>query len=527
MHWADLCATKLLERGKEHVIETGTSISGIPHIGNASDVIRGDAIRKALTDIGANARLIWVADDSDPFRKTPAGMQHLKEHLGKPVYDVPDPEGDSELNFVKRFVQPFINDLKKFGVEPKAYSGTELYREGELLEEIRIALEKRKEIVKILNQFRKIKLDEDTWFPWSPICENPECRKISTTRAKDWDGKHIISYTCTGVDPKPGIKDPKGAIGCGHEGKSDITKGMGKLPWRVEWAARWHHFKVTCEPFGKDHAAAGGSYDTSKLISKQIFNWDAPEPVIYGFLTINGAKISSSAGNVITLNDWNQIAEPDVLRYLLFKRLEKQRDVDLSKIPNMTDEYDLAEKAYFEDGDAELKRMYEFSMVPGHKNVPMYCGVPYTLCAVMSQITPDFLWDDDVSPFKLFQEKVEAMGYKPDNYRLMWRVTKANHWVKTKYCPDYLKFDINDGVKASTLSEDQQKFLALIPTELGKKWTPETFHKRIYEISRQIGLKPAEAFKAIYLTLIGKERGPKAAAFILSLDKEFVKERFS
>jgi len=41
MHWADKVAGELLERGRKHVIETGTSISGIPHIGNASDVIRG------------------------------------------------------------------------------------------------------------------------------------------------------------------------------------------------------------------------------------------------------------------------------------------------------------------------------------------------------------------------------------------------------------------------------------------------------------------------------------------------------
>ena len=50
MYWADKVANELLERGREHVIETGTSISGIPPIGNASDVIRGDAVRKVLEE---------------------------------------------------------------------------------------------------------------------------------------------------------------------------------------------------------------------------------------------------------------------------------------------------------------------------------------------------------------------------------------------------------------------------------------------------------------------------------------------
>lgn len=513
-HWADLVAKKLKERGGSHVIETGTSISGIPHIGNASDVMRGDAVRKALADLKVSAKLIWVADDSDPFRKTPAGMEQLKKHLGKPVYDVPDPEGECHENFVKHFALPFIDELEAFGVVPEIHYGTELYRKGELIDEIRIALEKRIEIIEILNKFRKDPLPSE-FIPWNPVCEG--CEKISTARATEVEAD-IVEYVCED-------KDFSGSVvkGCGHTGKSDITNGEGKLPWRVEWAARWKHFKVTCEPFGKDHAAAGGSYDTSKLISKQIFNWDAPEPVVYGFLTINGAKISSSSGNVITLADWNQIAEPAVLRYLMFKRLEKQRDVDLSKIPNMTDEYDDAEKASIEGGDAKLKRMYELSTIPGIKNEPLYCGVPYSLCAVLSQFLASY---DKKHPFDVAQEKVEAMGYKPDNSRLRERVVKARHWIEGGYCPDYLKFDLQDGNKFSTLSADQQKFLAAIPSELDDKWTPETFHKRIYEISREIGLKPAEAFKAIYLVLIGKEKGPKAASFILSLEKEFISERF-
>ena len=44
----------------------------------------------------------------------------------------------------------------------------------------------------------------------------------------------------------------------GIEGKSDIRKAHGKMPWRVDWAARWAIHGITCEPAGKDHGAAGG-----------------------------------------------------------------------------------------------------------------------------------------------------------------------------------------------------------------------------------------------------------------------------
>ena len=33
----------------------------------------------------------------------------------------------------------------------------------------------------------------------------------------------------------------------GNEGKSDIRKAHGKMPWRVDWAARWVIHGITCE----------------------------------------------------------------------------------------------------------------------------------------------------------------------------------------------------------------------------------------------------------------------------------------
>ena len=38
------------------------------------------------------------------------------------------------------------------------------------------------------------------------------------------------------------------------------------------------------EPFGKDHAASGGSYDVSSVISEKIFDYPAPFPVPYEWI---------------------------------------------------------------------------------------------------------------------------------------------------------------------------------------------------------------------------------------------------
>ncbi len=508
MHWADKTVDELLKRGSKHVIETGTSISGIPHVGNASDVIRGDAIRKVLEERGIKPGFIWIADDSDPFRKVPKGMENLTKYLGYPVSGIPDLDGCHD-NFADHFIEPFLNDLEEFGVKPTPYSTTELYNSGKFYEGIKIALKNSERIIGILNKFRREPLPRD-FIPWNPICER--CGKISTTRPYDY-GAGIVRYTCEDTPISGGVVE-----GCGHKGESDIKKGRGKLPWRVEWAMRWSYFKVTCEPLGKEHASAGGSFWTSKVISKEIFQWDCPLPLIYEFFTLNGEKMSSSMGNVITPRDWLQIAEPEVLRFFMYKKLQKQRDISHERISNLIDDYDMAEKVYFglENGKDKIKRTYELSQV----KKPRLLQVPFTLCAVLSQIP-----NVDLETIK---HRLENLGYRDfDLERLSVRLNLANNWVKL-YGPEHLRFELLEdaGVVKSRLTQKQKNGLSILSSELKTDWKARELHKRIYEIARSIDLEPTKLFEAIYLVLIGKKCGPKAASFILTLDRDWVVKRF-
>jgi lysyl-tRNA synthetase, class I len=482
MHWSDDIVSDLLGRGSAHVIETGTSISGIPHVGNASDIIRGDCVRKVLAECGVEAKLIWVSDDSDPFRKVPKGMESLGDYLGAPVKDLPDPHG-CHSGFVEHYANPFIEVLKDFGVEPVVYSATDLYREGAFNDEIKAAFDRRGEIIELLNMYRRDPFPDD-WVPWTPICE--KCGKISTTKVTGLEGT-IVSYECVSAEVSGGR-----ALGCGFSGRQDALWGMGKFPWRVEWAAKWHHFRVSCEPFGKDHASAGGSYETSKLISEKVFGWKAPVPVVYEFFTLNGAKISSSRGNVITLSDWKDIAEPEVLKYFMYKKINKARDINLSMLPNLVDEYDQCERIYHkkEGGDEGLGRLYQLSQM----GRPAYLNVPYTLCAVLSQVAGE----------QELGQKAANMGYEGfDEGRLGERVRLAGNWVRT-HGPEYLRFELL-GVEESRsrfreIGGLERKTLREIIDEVVKKPRPEVMHKRIYEIARSNNQKPQDIFKAIYET---------------------------
>ena len=50
-------------------------------------------------------------------------------------------------------------------------------------------------------------------------------------------------------------------------------------------------------------------------------------------------------------------------------------------------------------------------------------------------------------------------------------------------------------------------------------------HDAMYELLEAQELAPKKGFQAIYKMILGQKQGPKAASFLLSLDKDFVVKR--
>jgi len=78
------------------------------------------------------------------------------------------------------------------------------------------------------------------------------------------------------------------------------------------------------------------------------------------------------------------------------------------------------------------------------------------------------------------------------------------------------------------LLREQKEGLRMISDILQEEGdiTDVELHNKIYEITAKIPIEPKILFGAIYQVLIGKDSGPKAAAFINALEKDFVVERF-
>ena len=95
-------AAKLVARveatGKKVALfETGYGPSGLPHIGTFGEVARTTWVRQAFTALtGLPSRLIAFSDDMDGMRKVPDNVPNremLRDYLGKPLTEVPDPFG--------------------------------------------------------------------------------------------------------------------------------------------------------------------------------------------------------------------------------------------------------------------------------------------------------------------------------------------------------------------------------------------------------------------------------------------------
>ncbi len=520
MHWIDAVANTLLRRGVKHVIASGISISGHIHIGHSNDVFIADGIRRSIQSHGGEARALWYADDFDPMRRVPWPLPpSYAKYLGMPYANIPPPEPGYE-NFVDFFAREFLESIDRFGLKLEVYFGSKIYRGGHMAPLIRLALERAEEIREILNRYRAEPLPEG-WLPYNPLCEN--CGRIATTKAYGWSGSYV-RYRCVGSDYSPG---------CGHEGKADYTKGEGKLVWRVEWPARWKLLGVTCEPFGKDHAVVGGSYETGKLIARRVFDYEAPHPIPYEWVSLSGRQMSSSKGVVFTLSQWLSIAEPELLRYFIFRsKAMKAKSFDPGlPLLDLYDEYDIVEEIYFSTREVGTKkrekvaRIYELSQV---EDIPPKKPqrVPFRFAAILIQVVGGKI----DRAIKILERKGFLVQPTEHDIELaVRRLSLAQRWVM-EYAPERMRFklleDIPPKVKES-LTEIQRKALLQLASDLSATdYDPVELHNHVYEVARGLGMDPPELFKAIYLVLIGRESGPRVGNFISAIEKEFVVRRF-
>jgi lysyl-tRNA synthetase class 1 len=304
-----------------------------------------------------------------------------------------------------------------------------------------------------------------------------------------------VSYGCT----------------CGHQDTAPVSQA-GKLTWRVDWPARWHALGVTIEPFGKDHASRGGSYDTGKRIVREVFGGEPPYPIPYEWIALQGqGDMSSSKGNLVSIFNLTQTIPPEVVRYMIFRVRPTRHIVFDPGLPllNLVDEYDDLQGANRNQRAAELARI---------EGIPPI-GIPFKHLVHLVQITQGEV------------EKILAILRRnnlpvPERAILQNRIGYAQHWLED-FCPPELRLQLQQTLPAQVaqLSPAQRHALRVLHECLRPDMDGDTIHTLVYGIAEEVSLPAKDLFQAIYITFLNQPRGPRVGWFLSSLDFAFVQTR--
>ncbi|ETW96360.1 MAG: hypothetical protein ETSY1_26910 [Candidatus Entotheonella factor] len=493
-HWADAIAEEVLQGQRQHLISTGITPSGDYHVGHLREVMTAEGVYRALVDQGAEVRFNYIADTMDPLRRVYDFLDpdRYASEVGKPLCDIPCPCGDHD-SYADHFLEPFLDSMQKLGVELDVLYAHDLYRQGRLDTQIMMALEQTETIKRIEHEESRKEVAAD-WSPFNPLCA--ACGRLSGTHVTGFDvAAKTVSYRCD----------------CGHEDTAPVSRA-GKLTWRVDWPARWHALGVTIEPFGKDHASRGGSYDTGKRVIREVFHGQPPYPIPYEWLALRGqGDMSSSKGNLVSIANLTQTVPPEVARYMIFKAKPLRHIAFDPGLPllNLVDEYDNVESNNRNTRAADLALLEAWPPL----------GIPFKHLITLVQIA-----DGEVDKITAILERHNLPI--PSHDVLQNRIAYAQYWVDN-YAPPEVRLQLQDTLPASveSLTPEQREALSTLANRLEPDMSGDDIHALVYSLTQDGDIEPKVLFQAIYTAFLGQPRGPRVGWFLGSLEFDFVRTR--
>jgi lysyl-tRNA synthetase class 1 len=515
--WLDKAAYELISREKRLNrnlnlirVESGLGASGIPHLGSLGDAVRAYGIAIALKNMGFNAELLAYSDDMDGLRKVPSGLsKDLASYIATPVSNIPDPFGTCHQSYGGHMTWLLLDALDRLKIKYTHVSGQKTYKSGLLLNQIDKILNDHQRIgKKIAEIVGQAKYQQS--LPYFPVCHN--CGRIYLATPTDYlSDKKLVKYHCIGT--RIGNVEIKG---CGYYGDSYLQDGDGKLPWKVEFAARWQAFDIRFEAYGKDIL---DSVKVNDWISDEILEFAHPMHVKYEmFLDKGGKKISKSSGNVLTPQTWLRYGTEESLLLLLYKRVSGTRHVSIEDVPNLMDEYDFFEDMYFgtvtEDNTAKRTKIMGIYEYIHHLQPPKAPSthIPYRILAQQA-----LLFRDQRNLVEKVYDRLVKYGLvkeKPDS--LIKKIQMASNWASVYLSSGFERIDLNLSPTQQDAILELTHYLKSLnasnPDELSK-----TIQSEIFSIARKRGVQPKEFFTILYRILINTDKGPRLGNYIVDL----------
>lgn len=487
----------------EIVVESGISPSGSYHMGYLREIIICDAVVSELKYRGRQASHLHFVDDLDGFRKVPSNLPpEYEKYLGIPLCDIPAPDGSSQ-SYADYALQDFLDNVSKLGVEIEVLRSHEKYREGFFVESIEKALHNLDDVKSILESVSGRKLDEQ----WSPIQVNEE----GYLKKRPFVSIDTETKTIKYLDKN----DTEQATG--------YLKGEVKLDWRLDWPARWALLGVGVEPFGRDHATKGGSYDTGKVLVEKIYGSKAPLPIPYEFVNKSGEtkKMSASKGNGIMMKEVTAVLPSEISRFLIL-RTSPDKTIYFDPIggaTNLVDEFaELLAKPNKSEEEAQLIRLCLGDIVQ-----TTISRVPFSLLVSSYQAS----LRDQARTLEVIKRTEYKKIAEEDELIIIKELSYIDQWLKN-WAPEDVKFELSRDIPNQEFNDQQKRFFKNLADKIERapdNADGEWFHKAIYEFKEEENLSPRELFVALYKLIIGKESGPRAGWFLSLLPRDWLLSR--
>lgn len=497
-------ARKLLKRlpegkasGAPVLFETGYGPSGLPHIGTFNEVLRTTMVRRAFETLTAEktgspmpTRLVAFSDDMDGLRKVPDNLPNqamLREHLGKPLTEIPDPFGKFE-SFAHHNNAMLRDFLDRYGFEYEFLSSTEQYRSGRFDEQLKNVLRNYQAIMDIMLPTLRAERAA-TYSPIMPISQKSGI---------------VLQVPVTVVDAAAGL------VSFEDEGETltqSILSGGAKLQWKVDWAMRWVALGVDYEMYGKDLTDSGVQ---SGKIAKAL-GGRKPEGLIYEmFLDEKGEKISKSKGNGLSMEQWLTYGSEESLAFFAYREPKAAKQLHIGVVPKAIDEYLQMRGSYPDQApDKKLGNPVHHVHVARGEAIPadilpVSFGLLLNLVGVMgADVTKDQIW----RYLGRYVDGADAAKY-PELDKL---VDNAMAYNRDYVAPTLQRRKPMGGEVAAL--QDLDAKLAEMPDDA----PADVLQNIVYEIGKNEahGFENLrDWFKALYETLLGSSAGPRMGSFI-------------
>ncbi len=470
------------------LFETGYGPSGLPHIGTFGEVVRTCFVIFAFKQLAPQipVKLICFSDDYDGMRKVPDNVpnkESLIPHLKKPLTSVPDPFG-THPSYGEHMNARLRAFLDSFGFSYEFASATEYYKSGKFNQTMLAVVAKYDELMDIMLK----NLGEERQATYSPLMP------ISPISGK------VLEQGVRGVNKQKGtvlFEDEDG-----KEYELPVTDGNCKLQWKVDFGARWKSLEVDYEIFGKDHMPNEKLYQgICKILGGKV-------PVNYWyelFLGEDGAKISKTKGNGITVDQWLKYAPQQSLALFMWLKPKTAKKLYFDVIPKHADEYLQYLEGFFKQEPAQQIDNPAYYINFGKPEQVSLEGINYSLLLnLASACNPDseaVLWGF----VEKYNPKLKKGSYKILDDMVVRSINYYNDFIK----PNKM-FKTPEGKQQEAI----KKLVSQLLQQDDAVSDANAYQNIVYAVGMEFGFEIKDWFKALYQILLGQDSGPRLGSFI-------------